>query len=103
MTLEVELRALRSEYAARLPEKLVLLATAVRAAVSDPAYIPYAVSLAHRLAGTAGSYGFAAVGSAAGRLEEALGGSGEATGAAIADALEATQIAIAAAAAAEAP
>jgi HPt (histidine-containing phosphotransfer) domain-containing protein len=45
---------------------------ALRRAPDDPRRLERARSLAHRLRGTAGSYGFAAVGAAAGRVEDAM-------------------------------
>lgn len=72
---------LAAEYAADLPALIEELTALVEAAAANPATLPRAVAAAHRLRGTAGSYGFAAVGEAAGLVEEALeaaydGGSG---------------------------
>lgn len=68
------LRALQARYAAELPERLA----AIEAALADPADPngrdghERARALVHRLRGTAGSYGFAAISEAAARLEDAL-------------------------------
>jgi hypothetical protein len=69
------LTALRVDYALALPGRVRRLATALRAWRRAPgtfALLERARALAHRLRGTAGSYGFAAVGQAAGRIEIAL-------------------------------
>jgi HPt (histidine-containing phosphotransfer) domain-containing protein len=63
---------LTAEYAAELPGLVEALAALVEAATMDPAVVPRASAAAHRLRGTAGSYGFAAVGEAAGSVEDAL-------------------------------
>jgi len=64
---ESKLAALRAGYAAGLREKL--RAIQERLDAGDPAE---AKALAHKVRGTAGSYGYAHVGEAAGRLEDAL-------------------------------
>jgi len=61
------LEQLARDYRASLPRKVEVLADAI--AARDRAE---AVTLSHRLCGTSGSYGFAAVGELAGRLERAL-------------------------------
>jgi hypothetical protein len=69
------LTALKVDYALALPGRVRRLATALRAWRRAPgtfAHLERARALAHRLRGTAGSYGFAAVGQAAGRIEIAL-------------------------------
>jgi HPt (histidine-containing phosphotransfer) domain-containing protein len=66
------LLAVRAEYAAELPALLATLAALVEEAAARPEAAPPARLAAHRLRGTAGSYGFAAVGEAAGRIEDAL-------------------------------
>ena len=66
------LAELAAEYAAELPGLIDELARLVEAAAADPAAVPRARAAAHRLRGTAGSYGFAAVGEAAGSIEDAL-------------------------------
>src|SRR5262249_14660824 len=69
------LTALRVDYALALPGRVRRLATALRALRRAPgtlAHLERARVLAHRLRGTAGSYGFAALGQAAGRIETAL-------------------------------
>jgi len=66
------LAELCAEYAAELPGLIDELARLAEAAVADPAAVPRARVAAHRLRGTAGSYGFAAVGEGAGSIEDAL-------------------------------
>jgi HPt (histidine-containing phosphotransfer) domain-containing protein len=66
------LAVLRAEYAAELPGLSRALAERVHAALRDVAALPPARAAAHRLAGTAGSYGFADVSAAASRIEVAL-------------------------------
>jgi CheY-like chemotaxis protein len=64
------LAALKTEYLARLGDKVREQADAVRRAQSAQAPdLEEASSLAHRLYGTAGSYGYHAVSTAAGRVE----------------------------------
>ena len=74
--LENAFSALRRDYAASLPAKLDELAAALDEAERSgaPAALAQATSLAHRLAGTAGSYGLAEVSASASVLEEKLGG-----------------------------
>ncbi|MEP7120542.1 MAG: Hpt domain-containing protein [Byssovorax sp.] len=88
---------LRQEFAIALPDRVVALATAVRAAATsrdDSALHDEARSGAHKLRGAAGSYGFPAISAAAGRIEEALvevgAGDGADPAAAWATILEAT-------------
>lgn len=69
------LTALRAEYARRLPSRVRRVALALgacRRAPGDALRLERARALAHRLRGTAGSYGFAAVGAAAGRVEDGI-------------------------------
>jgi hypothetical protein len=69
------LTALRTDYALALPGRVRSLAQALRAwrrAPGSEAHMERARELAHRLRGTAGSYGFPAVGLAAGRVEDAV-------------------------------
>ena len=69
------LTALRVDYAHRLPGRVRKVALALRAcrrAPGDARLLDRARTLAHRLRGTAGSYGFPAVGAAAGRVEDAI-------------------------------
>jgi CheY-like chemotaxis protein len=62
--------ALSAEYRDRLPEKYQeLAAVTAQAQQGSPQALEEALKLAHRLHGTAGSYGFAQVSAAAGRLE----------------------------------
>jgi diguanylate cyclase (GGDEF)-like protein len=70
---------MRAEYARDLPGKLsavVASVVAARAAQADVALRHEARTLAHRIAGTAGSYGFPEVGSACAQLEELIVGMG---------------------------
>ena len=70
---EAELAALKAEYAASLPGKVDQLAELVESvATGNPAALAELRTRAHRLRGTAGSYGFDAIGRAAGLLEEAV-------------------------------
>jgi len=70
--LTAQLADLRKVFADALPSKLDTLSEAVSAAQMDPAHIEVAHMLAHRLHGSAGSYGFEAVGHAAAGLEDLL-------------------------------
>ncbi len=65
---------LRVEYGASLPAAIDELTAAFRAAQAQPSEAAWmgARSLAHRLRGTAGSYGFPTVSVVSGRLEDAL-------------------------------
>jgi HPt (histidine-containing phosphotransfer) domain-containing protein len=69
---EAELAALRAEYAAVLPARLEELEQALGALARSPEQRLVAARLAHRLAGTAGSYGFAAVSAVCRELELTL-------------------------------
>ena len=69
---EAALAALRRGYAAELPDLVRSLAARMEEAATRPSALDQARREAHRLRGTAGSYGFAAVGEAAGRIEDAL-------------------------------
>ncbi|MGC4122499.1 MAG: response regulator [Myxococcales bacterium] len=72
---EAALRALSADYARGLPAKGRELSESVRSLrldASDPTSRSKAQTLAHRLRGTAGSYGFHAIGEAAGAIEDAL-------------------------------
>ena len=71
--MDATLQALRAEYGARLGEKVRELTAAVeRAQAGSAEALEEAYQLAHKLNGTAGSYGFGAVSTAAGRLEAVL-------------------------------
>lgn len=73
--LDAELQALRVAYARELPGKIAALRAALaslRQAPNDDASLKQATSQAHRLRGTAGSYGFDEVSKAAARLEDEL-------------------------------
>ncbi|MES2643559.1 MAG: ATP-binding protein [Myxococcota bacterium] len=63
---------LRTAYAASLPAQIETLAAWVERGRTDPAAVGEAVSLAHRLKGTAGTYGLPAVSAASAILEGAL-------------------------------
>ena len=63
---------LHKEFSQRLPDKLAELAEATRAATLDRSCVNTARMLAHRLRGSAGSYGHPAVGATAGIIEELL-------------------------------
>lgn len=63
---------LERRYAAVLPERLAELRAALTRARSDPDALEPARELAHRLKGTAGSYGFAEVADGIARLEAVL-------------------------------
>ena len=68
---------LHRQYVEALPAKLDALTQAIgraRDAPSESAHLEVAISLAHRLHGTAASYGCPAVGRAAGRIERAIEG-----------------------------
>lgn len=64
--------SLAADYARSLPGKLLEVTDAVARARLDASALSEAILAAHRLRGTAGSYGFDEVGRAAGRLEDAL-------------------------------
>ncbi|HZI13246.1 MAG TPA: response regulator [Myxococcus sp.] len=71
--LAASLAALNAEYGARLREKVMGLgALLVRVRAGDRAALDEAYNVAHKLHGTAGSYGFGEVSGAAGRLEAVL-------------------------------
>ncbi|GAC1336341.1 MAG: hypothetical protein NVSMB23_00910 [Myxococcales bacterium] len=85
---------MRTDYARDLPGKIDALAegvAAARAAPGDDAVRNRMTTLAHRIAGTAGSYGFPEVGSACAQVEElllSLAGTGEEASPATWDAVE---------------
>ena len=75
LDLERGLALLRTEYGKTLPAKLDELSRALDGAkeqAADPFKVAEARSQSHRLRGTAGSYGFIAIGEACGRIEDAL-------------------------------
>ena len=66
---------LHQEFASRLPARIEALAAAIHAAAAardDEAARDQARGLAHRLRGSAGSYGFPAISATAERIEEAF-------------------------------
>jgi len=63
---------LRAEYRQGLPDRLAELRAALAAARSGPEGLQEAHRVAHRLAGTAGSYGCHGFGEACGQIEDAL-------------------------------
>jgi HPt (histidine-containing phosphotransfer) domain-containing protein len=63
---------LERRYASVLPERVADLRAALARARSDPDGLEPARELAHRLKGTAGSYGFAEVADGIARIETAL-------------------------------
>ena len=67
-----ELQALRARFAAKLPEKLRELGASVTRAKTDPQSIAEAQLLAHRMRGSAGSYGYPELGEAMGFAEDLL-------------------------------
>jgi HPt (histidine-containing phosphotransfer) domain-containing protein len=69
---QAALAVLRTDYAARLPALIQSLLDLVEEAGERPGVAEEARLLAHRLRGTAGSYGFVDVSEAAGRIEDAI-------------------------------
>ena len=72
---ERALQAARKEYAAELPQAIKELAQNIRAAkesASDKDAFGQAVHIAHKLHGSAGSYGFANISEGAGKIENLL-------------------------------
>jgi DNA-binding response OmpR family regulator/HPt (histidine-containing phosphotransfer) domain-containing protein len=61
-----------NEYTESLPQRIAELRDALRGAESSPEALGHALRLAHRLRGTAGTYGFEAVSAAAGEIEDSL-------------------------------
>ena len=70
--LAARIALLRAEYRAVLPDRLAELLAAVVLARTTPSAIGGALAIAHRLAGTAGSYGFHELGDACAAVEDAL-------------------------------
>lgn len=66
------LAELKRQYRERLPSRIEELGQALAAGRADPSRLEAARLLAHRLRGTAGSYGVPQVGEIAGRLEDLL-------------------------------
>ncbi len=78
--LERELAALRQDYARTLVERVSEITAAVGSAQASPSNqvaLSHARNLAHRLRGSAGSYGFDELGAYAARIEEALVNAGK--------------------------
>lgn len=69
-----ELAELTRAFRERLPHRLEALETMLSLALEDPTYVAKARTLAHRLHGSAGSFGFPQVGEAAAKIEELLTG-----------------------------
>lgn len=69
-----ELVALQREYAANLPDRIQELANSINDLQNRPSTLPEVMSRAHRLRGTAGSFGFNAVSNAAAEIEDLLVG-----------------------------
>ena len=67
-----QLEELRAQFGERLPQRLAELEAAIAEARADLSRAPDARGLAHKLRGTAGSYGFPLVGEAAGGIEDLL-------------------------------
>lgn len=70
--LQPQLGELRTQFAQRLPERLTQLLEVLQAARTDSARLVEARTLAHRLRGSAGSYGYPDVGEAMGCVEDCL-------------------------------
>ncbi len=72
--MDAALRALRASYREKLPDQLDQLTERLRAArePDGSAAIGQAREIAHRLAGTAGSYGFEDIGAALGNIDDTL-------------------------------
>jgi HPt (histidine-containing phosphotransfer) domain-containing protein len=70
--LQKVLATLRADYAKQLPQKITDLTEATQRALKDPSNKEQARSLAHKLRGTGGSYGFHKLSEAAGKLEDLL-------------------------------
>jgi HPt (histidine-containing phosphotransfer) domain-containing protein len=70
---ELAMAALREGYRVELPSKLDELASLAEQSITghDAASLRTLVALAHRLRGTAGSYGFVEAGELAGEIEDA--------------------------------
>ena len=69
-----ELAEMRADYAAELPGMIAALAAVVARAGEGRDAAARARAAAHRIRGTAGSFGFHAVGVAAGEVESAIDG-----------------------------
>lgn len=70
--LKAELAALHAQFTQKLPARLAELEAAVARAEIDQEHIVDARRLAHQLRGSAGSYGYPALGEAAGYVEDLL-------------------------------
>jgi diguanylate cyclase (GGDEF)-like protein len=71
-----ELLALQRDYATALPDRIAELATAINELHNRPSTLPEVMNRAHRLRGTAGTFGFSAVSHAAAEIEDLLVGAG---------------------------
>ncbi len=76
--IQAELEQLRQGFAARLPERIAELEKALALSKTDEDQRAQARTIAHRLRGTCGTYGFASIGGHFGRIEDALGETGTA-------------------------
>ncbi|OIP28784.1 MAG: hypothetical protein AUK47_28985 [Deltaproteobacteria bacterium CG2_30_63_29] len=70
LSLSEQFAELGRQFGSRLPDRLAELTRAVAAAKDDSSLLSEAMVLAHRLRGSAGSYGYAPVGLAVGLVEE---------------------------------
>ncbi len=69
---KARLAAVRAKFAGKLRDRIDELAQVVAAAPADAEQVAKAIELAHRLAGTAGSFGYADAGAEALQLETQL-------------------------------
>jgi diguanylate cyclase (GGDEF)-like protein len=69
-SIEREMAALTEQFGIALPEKIAELARALDESRANPSHFAHARMLAHKLRGSAGSYGYAPVGDAAGVIED---------------------------------
>lgn len=69
---KARLAAVQAKFAGKLCDRIDELAAVLADAERDATALPKAIELAHRLAGTAGSFGYGAAGEEAGALEAKL-------------------------------
>lgn len=72
MVIEDRVHRARAEYRAKLCARVEELGTLLSAAAGDPEALAAAQRLAHRIYGSAGTFGFAAVGEAARAIDQRL-------------------------------